>query len=150
MIRLIYEEKLLMVGLSSRNITGSFLILHGLVHGLLTSSPRPDVPGSEAWTLFTAHSWALDGLGTAAAASRLVGIILLILVVAGFVLAGAGELGIGGLADAWRWLALTAACLSLVLMVLFWHPLMGPGVVIDLLIIAALTVEWKYVKSILK
>ena len=140
---------LVMVGLSSRNISGCFLVLHGLVHGLLASSARPDVPGAGAWTLFTAHSWALDRLGTAPAASRLVGLGLLILVVAGFGLAGAGELGAGGLAKAWRWLALGAALLSLGLMILFWHPLMGPGAVIDVVIIIAFTVEWKFVKGIL-
>ena len=44
----------------------------------------------------------------------------------------------------------TGIVLSLVLLILFWHPLMGPGVVIDAAIIIALTIEWKFVKPILK
>lgn len=40
------------------------------------------------------------------------------------------------------------AIVSVALLVLFWHPLMGPGLVIDAIVIGGATLEWKLVKEI--
>jgi len=95
-----------MRSLSGRTVIGWSLVLHGLAHGLLASSPRPDVPGSAPWTVFTTHSWALSavGAGPDAAAQGLVGIILLLAAAAGFILTGLviDAIVIGGATLEWK------------------------------------------------
>jgi hypothetical protein len=127
---------------------GWSLVLHGLAHGVLASSPRPDVPGAAPWTVFTTHSWAFSALGAGAEAARLVGFILLLGAAAGFILTGLAVISLGGRAALRRWTGLGAAILSAALLVLFWHPLMGPGLVIDAIVMGGATVGWKLVKEI--
>ena len=139
-----------MRSLSGRTVIGWSLVLHGLAHGLLASSPRPDVPGSAPWTVFTTHSWALSAVGTGpdAAAQGLVGIILLLAAAAGFILTGLAVISLRGRSSLWHWMSLGTAIVSVALLVLFWHPLMGPGLVIDAIVIGGATLEWKLVKEI--
>jgi hypothetical protein len=145
-----------MINLTPRNVIGWFLALHGLAHAVLGAAARPDAPGSAPWSVFTTHSWALTGAPDETV--RLVGLVLWIAAAAGFILAGLGVLtrrgpagpakfsGAGGR----RGLALGSALVSAALLVLFWHPLLGPGLVIDALVIGGATIEWKRVKEIVQ
>lgn len=63
---------------------------------------------------------------------RLVGIILVALSTLGFVLSGMGTLGVPGLSEIWQAAAGFAVVVSLILLILFWHPWIVVGVLIDI------------------
>lgn len=117
----------------SRLLLGLFIIAHGLVHPILAAVPgpapagAPPVPGS-FWT----QSW-LFGRGPAAKATLFIftGVTALALLAAGLSL-------LNVLPGAWT-PALWAfgAALSLATLVLFWHPWLVLGIVIDLAMLAA-------------
>ena len=134
---------------SFRKLLGGFLIAHGLVHAALAAEPRLDVPKAGPWTIFTSHSWALTGLGAGDRVTRLVGALLVVGAVLGFGLAGLGLLNVERLAKAWRGSAIAASALSLALIALFWLPQLGPAVVIDAVLLAALTVGWGRVEKLI-
>jgi hypothetical protein len=114
-------------------VTGVFLILHGLTHLGTAVAPRPDGTREVLWGFFTTDSWLLKGLGQRA--MRSVGIALFVLATVGFTLAGIAELVGWGL---WRALAVLSAVDSLLLLVLFWHPYLIVGVVLNLAILVFL------------
>jgi hypothetical protein len=121
------------------------LIAHGLVHAGLAAAPIPNDPDSKPGAFFTAtaRSWLLPRLGLSASSVRWIGIALVVLATLGFVLAGLGILGVPGLAAIWRTVAVVSACLSLLLLITFWHPWLVVGVLIDLVILVALLwLDW--------
>jgi hypothetical protein len=117
-----------------------FLILHGLVHAILAVAPTPNEPESKPGAFFTSttRSWLLPRLGLNATAVQWIGIILVVLSTLGFVLAGLGVLGLPGLSVVWRLVAMTSSVVSLLLLVLFWHPWIIVGVLIDIGILVGL------------
>jgi hypothetical protein len=121
-----------------RLVTGAFLILHGLTHLGAAVAPRPGATREELWAFFTSESWLLRGLGPQA--MRSVGIALFVFATVGFDLAGLAELlGLG----VWRVLAVISALDSLLLLVLFWHPLLAVGVLLNVaILIALLWAKW--------
>lgn len=122
-----------------------FLIAHGLVHAGLAAAPNPNDPNSTPGAFFTAleRSWLLPQLGLNAAAIQWVGITLVALSVLGFALTGLGIFGVAGLSATWRVAAVFSACVSLLLLILFWHPWLPVGVLIDIGVLAALLwVKW--------
>jgi len=128
-----------------------FLIVHGLVHSILAVAPNPGNPDAKPGTFFTAveRSWLLPQLGLNPATVRWVGIILVALSTLGFVLAGLGILGLPGLSTIWRTITVLSACLSLLLLILFWHPWLIVGVLIDItVLIALLWANWPTVDMI--
>jgi hypothetical protein len=116
------------------------LIAHGLVHAGLAAAPIPNDPDPKPGAFFTAveRSWLLPKLSLNASAIQWMGIILVVLATLGFVLAGLGGLGVPGLNAVWRSLAVFSACLSLLLLILFWHSWLVVGVLIDIGILVAL------------
>lgn len=124
---------------------GIFLIVHGLVHSFLAIAPNPGDPDGKPGAFFTTgeRSWLLSQSGLDAPAIRWIGIILVALSTLGFVLAGLGILGVPGLVTIWRTVAVVSACLSLLLLILFWHPWLIIGVLIDIaVLIALLWAKW--------
>jgi hypothetical protein len=69
---------------------------------------------------------------------RRIGIILVALSTLGFVLAGVGIFGIAGVVTIWRMVAILSAGTSLLLLILFWHPWLAMGVLIDVAILITL------------
>jgi hypothetical protein len=116
------------------------LIAHGLVHAGLAAAPIPNDPDPKPSAFFTAveRSWLLPKLSLNASAIQWIGIILVVLATLGFVLSGLGGLGVPGLNAVWRSLAVFSACLSLLLLILFWHTWLAVGVLIDIGILVAL------------
>lgn len=112
---------------------GLLLIAHGLVHAGLTPAPIPNDPESKPGAFFTAssRSWLLPQLGLNASTVQWIGIVLVALATLGFVLAGLGVLGVPGLTLVWRPLTIVSSCLSLLLLILFWHPWIIVGALID-------------------
>ena len=126
-------------------IIALFLIAHGLVHAGLAAAPNPNDTEAKPGAFFTSpeRSWLLPQLGLNAAAVQWIGIILVAVATLGFVLAGLGVFGVPGLAEIWRTMAVISAAVSLLLLVLFWHPWIIVGALIDIgILIALLWVDW--------
>jgi hypothetical protein len=122
-----------------------FIIAHGLVHVGLAAAPNPADPIAKPGFFFTAleRSWLLPQLGLNASAARWIGIIFVGLSTLGFLLAGLGIFGIPGLSIIWRTIAIISACISLLLLTLFWHPWLLVGVLINMgILIALLWINW--------
>ena len=122
-----------------------FMIAHGLVHAGLAAAPIPNDPDPKPGAFFTAmeRSWLLPKLSLNASAIHWIGIILVVLATLGFVLAGLGCLGVSGLNAVWGTLAVVSACVSLLLLILFWHTWLVVGVLIDIgILVALLWVKW--------
>ena len=128
-----------------------FLILHGLVHAVLAAAPIPNDPDSNPGAYFTAtiRSWLLPRLGLNDTAVQWIGIILVVLTTLGFVLAGLGVFGAPGLRTVWRTVAVVSACVSLLLLILYWHPFLVAGVLLDIgILVALLWANWPPVELI--
>ena len=122
-----------------------FLIAHGLVHAGLAAAPNPVDQDSKPGAFFTTpeRSWLLPRSGLNPAAVQWIGIILVASATLGFVLAGLGVFGVSGLTTIWRTVAVFSSCVSLLLLILFWHSWLIVGVLIDIgIMIALLWVKW--------
>lgn len=89
----------------------------------------PAPTNDPSYPFILSHSWLFGISG------QLIGQILAGLVIVAFLLAGFAVLGVPGLADLWKVLVLIAAGLSLLLMILFWHPWLSVGALINIAII---------------
>ena len=70
------------------------------------------------------------------------GIILVVVSTLGFVLTGLGIFGVAGLDGIWRGAAVFSSVVSLLLLIIFWHPWLPVGVLIDIVVIIALRMGW--------
>jgi hypothetical protein len=134
-----------------KTLIAIFLIAHGLVHAGLAAAPNPNEPDTKPGAFFTSinRSWLLPKLGIDAAIVQWIGIILVAFATLGFVLAGLGIFGVTGLNEIWRTVAVFSAGVSLLLLVLFWHPWLIVGVLIDIsILIALLWAKWPSVDLI--
>ena len=121
------------------------LIAHGLVHSGLGAAPIPNDPNSKPGAFFTAatRSWLLPRLGLNASTVQWCGIVLVALTTLGFIVAGLGVIGVSGLSTVWRTVAVVSACVSLLLLILYWHPWLAVGVLLDTsILIALLWAHW--------
>jgi hypothetical protein len=128
-----------------RTISGIFLIAHGLVHAGLFAAPDPNDPESSpaAFLTSTARSWLFNRIEAAAATAQRTGIILVVLSTVGFVLVGLGILGVPGLSEIWRMISVISAAVSLLLLIIFWHPWLVVGVLIDMFVLlSVLLLQW--------
>ncbi len=123
-----------------RTIFGLFLIAHAVAHGGLAAAPIPDDPDPKTGAFFTevSRSWLFKKLDLDGAIVRKTGIFLVILTVLGFILAGLGGLGVPELNKIWSIAAGLSAGVSLILLILFWHPWLIVGVLIDLVLFLVL------------
>ena len=128
-----------------KTILALVLMAHGLVHAALAIAPNPADPDAKAGAFFTAveRSWLLSRVGLGKTAVSTIGILLVILSTAGFVLTGLGIFGVFGLGAIWRTVAVSSACTSLLLLILYWHPWLPVGVLINIaVLVALLVVKW--------
>ncbi len=122
-----------------------FLIAHGLVHAVLAAAPNPADPNAKPGSFFTAmeRSWLLPQLGLNASIIQWISIILVVLSTLGFVLAGLGIFSVAGLSMVWRTIIVVSACVSLILLILFWHPWLPVGMLINIgTLIALVWAKW--------
>lgn len=126
-----------------RTIFGLFLIAHAVAHGGLAAAPIPDDQDPKPGAFFTevSRSWLFQKLGLDGAIIKRIGILLVILTVVGFIFAGLGGLGIPGINQIWPTAAGLSAGISLILLILFWHPWLVVGVLIDLGILLVLFLQ---------
>ncbi len=111
-----------------------FLIAHALAHAGLAAAPIPGDPDPKPGAFFTevTRSWLFQKFDLDPGFVRLVGIILVALSTLGFMFSGLGALGVPGLREIWQAAAGLAAAFSLILLILFWHPWIIVGVLIDI------------------
>lgn len=115
-------------------VVGVILLAHGLVHLLYLSSEAKD----------TTYPFTLEDSLLPEAARRPVAYLLLSATIVAFALLGLAIWGMPGLASAWAPLAVTAAAVSLGLLIVFWDTRLLAGVAIDLVLvtIAVTRPEW--------
>jgi hypothetical protein len=113
---------------------GIFLIAHAVAHAGLAAAPIPEDPDPKPGSFFTtkARSWIFQRIKLDSTPIQKIGIILVILSVLGFILAGLGALGVPGLKEIWQTTAAVSAVVSLILLVIYWHPWLILGVLIDI------------------
>lgn len=128
-----------------RTILGIFLIGHGIAHAGLASAPDPTESDSTPGAFFTqkGRSRLFQQLDLDPTLVQRIGIVLAGISIVGFILTGMGVLGMPGLEMIWQGLALVSSVASLILLILFWHPWIILGVVIDIgLILLAVLNSW--------
>lgn len=122
-----------------KTIAPTFLILHGLVHGILAMVPSPDAPDKGVATFYSGTgSWLLTRLGLSESTSKTIAILLAVTATIGFVAAGLALFGILIPFDWWRTLAIASAAVSLSLVVIFWHRYLIVGLLIDVAVLVTL------------
>jgi hypothetical protein len=125
-----------------RFILGAFLIAHGLIHASYGTTP-PVTAGGPPWPFQISHSWLLSGVGLGEGTVRMLGTALWVATTAGFLAAGFGIFGLPLQDGMWRGLAAGSAVLSLLLLVLYWHPWLVLGIFIDgAIIVSVLGLQW--------
>jgi hypothetical protein len=119
----------------TRVLFAIFLVAHGAVHAPIWLAPH-----GEAAPFDPGHSWLLGRLGLGAATARSIGIALATLDFVSF--AGAG-IALVARQEWWRALAVSAAAVSLVLLIAYYHAWLTFGVAINAGIVLALTwADW--------
>ena len=122
-----------------RLLLAAFLLAHGLVHLLFFSPPPPATEGGPSWPFALDRSWILTPLGLGADTTRILGIALIALTIAGFALAAIVALGILP-SSLWVPAVVIGAVTSLAVLGLFYQPWLTIGVTIDAVLLWAVLV----------
>jgi hypothetical protein len=129
-------------------IIAIFFIAHAFIHISLTWVPIPK-PGAMRtpffpawWKADTDPKWPVSKLGLPESLVRITGSILFLAVTVAFSLAALGLLGLPGLNMVWIPLAGGASIVSIVLIALFWHPWLPAGILLDIVILAAIYLHY--------
>jgi hypothetical protein len=128
-----------------RTVLGIFLIGHGIAHAGLATAPDPSESESAPGAFFTqkGRSRLFQYLDLEPILVQRIGIILAAISIGGFILSGMGILGVPILSMVWELITLVSSAASLFLLILFWHPWITLGVVIDVgLIILTVLNSW--------
>lgn len=128
-----------------RWLFAAFLVAHGLIHLLyLAPAPEAAAAGGPDWPFHLGGSWLSGATGLDAGAMRTLGIGLIALIVAGFVLSGLATVGVVVPESRWLGLVVASAALSLAMLGLFFAPSLLAGIAIDLFLIwLALASSWR-------
>ncbi len=138
------------VVLMERNATAGRLALagvlagHGLVHlFFFVPQPAPAAGSASAaeWPFDIARTWATTSFGVDPGMLRVLGVALVAIVVAGFVMAALSTVGVLLPAGWWRPLIGIGAVASLLTLALFFNPqlLLGPTIDLVLLVLVIAT-----------
>lgn len=124
-----------------------FLIAHGLVTiRILVPAQKNGTQRSHflpSWRQDVVdESWPITRLGLPATVIHASGWIMWVGIMAGFLTAGLGLLGVPGLAQIWQQLALVAVAISVLLLVLFWRLWDIVGMLINFGILAGIVFSW--------
>lgn len=118
------------------------LAAHGLVHASFLSPRPPAKPGSPQWPFDLAHSWLLTPMGVGASVTRPIGIVLLVVVVAGYLAAALALIGI--LPALFVPGVVVGSVASIVMLALFFHRWLVLGFAIDAVLLwAVLANGWR-------
>jgi hypothetical protein len=127
-------------------LLAGLLFAHGWVHLMFVApvrEPAVATAGGPAWPFDMGGSWLIGGVGLDTALVRALGIAMMALVMLGFSLAALATVGVLVPAEWWNWLVVTSAVASMVLLTLFFSPLLLLGYAIDLALIwLSVTSAW--------
>jgi hypothetical protein len=123
-----------------RLLLAAFLVAHGLVHLLFVSPPPPATEGGPSWPFALDRSWILTPLGLGADMTRILGIALIALTIAGFALAAVVAIGVLP-SSLWVPAIVIGAVASVVVLGLFYQPWLTLGVAIDVVLLWAVLVQ---------
>jgi hypothetical protein len=117
-----------------RWLLGGFLFAHGWVHVMFVM-PRPApaaaTAGGPEWPFDMSRSWVVTAAGLDPSLVRLIGVVLVVVVAVGFLLAGLATAGILVPSGWWQALVVASAAASALLLALFLSPQLVLGVAID-------------------
>jgi hypothetical protein len=126
----------------ARLLFAAFLLAHGAIHASFLSSRPAATASGPAWPFELSRSWVLTPLGVPPETTRLLGMALMAATIAAFGLAALATAGFIP-ADLWAPASAAGALSSVALLVLFFHPWLVLGFVIDLgLLWAVLVAGW--------
>ena len=126
----------------ARLLVVGLVLGHGLVHAAYLAPRPPVTAGGPAWPFELGYARLLDAMGLAGEASRLIGLALVAVAIGGFALAAVAALGVAP-SVVWAAGIVVGAFASLALLVLFFHPWLAFGMVIDLILLwAVLVAGW--------
>jgi hypothetical protein len=109
---------------------GIFLILHGMTHWVY-AAPEKNVAGTKPFNVLTGR-WLVEKAGLAPSVSLKLGITLMILASAGFILSGIAVLNSQSW---WGIAAIPTAAVSTLFLALYWDKEMTIGVLLNIGII---------------
>ena len=120
----------------------AFVFAHGAIHVSYLAPGPPATTDGPAWPFTLDRSWILSPIGVGAGVTRVVGLALVVAALVAFTLAAACVIG---LMPAALWLPAVAAGAgsSIALLLLFFHPWLVLGLLIDVgLLIIVLMARW--------
>jgi hypothetical protein len=119
-----------------RALAVSFLIAHGLVHAAIYATP-PDTAKQAPFD--PARSWAVAAGHVPRALMRTVSVRLAWITAAAFAVAG---MALAAGLQSWPLIAAVAAVTGLALKIVYFHPWLSAGVLIDVAIVVAAANDW--------
>jgi hypothetical protein len=124
-------------------LLAGFLAAHGLIHASFLSPAPPATASGPPWPFDMAKSWLVTRAGLATGPASIIGTVLVALTVIGFGLAALGAAGWIVPAELWRPLIVGSVAASALLLLLFFHPFLLLGFVIDAAILwAVFVMSW--------
>jgi hypothetical protein len=124
-------------------VVALFLVAHGLLHASFVSPAPSASAGGPQWPFDLTRSWLLGPIGLDATWMRVVGIALLVTLLAGYLVAALAALGVLS-ASAFVPGVVLGSAASMGMLAVFFHPWLAFGVLIDAVLIWAVTVNgWR-------
>jgi hypothetical protein len=125
-------------------LLAAFLVAHGLVHTFYFTPPPPRTADGPEWPFEMQRSWLVTSAGFDPAIARVAGTALIIVTIALLVLAALATVGWVVPTAWWPVAALAGAVASAAVLLVFFHPWIVLGLVIDLAIAwAVLVAGWR-------
>jgi hypothetical protein len=120
-------------------LLGFLFAAHGVIHlGYVTPAPAdPNYPFN------LDKSWLGTAVGLSSSSVHALGVLLAVVTVAGYMLAGLSAAGIIVPHLWWQSLTVIASVSSLLLLVFFWHNWLIVGVVIDIVLLLLIATNWQ-------
>ena len=126
-----------------RILLGLFLIAHALIHAGYLSPAPPRTAGGPEWPFDMGRSWVVTSAGVPSDLVRTIGAILVVATVILFVGSGLATMEFVVPRDWWPSLVTSGAIASVLLLVIFLHPWLVLGLLIDAaLLYAVLVAGW--------
>lgn len=118
-------------------VIAALFVFFAAVHGGYEKTPyQAGTPSF--WNGAIGHSWLLNGLGLPAEAVKSIGQLMWVIPMAGFILTGAALVGWFVPFAWWRPLAIGSATGSLLLWLLFFHPMQWASALLNVAFLAVL------------
>jgi hypothetical protein len=118
-----------------RVLVGLALLAHTLIHSGYLSPAPPRTAGGPDWPFEMSRSWLVSTAGLPADAVRPLGTALVVVTILALAAAGLATIGIGVSQEWWLWLVIVGAVASALTLVLFFHPWIVLGLLIDVVLL---------------